>query len=100
MNLLKPLVGNLGRDADNPATDSDLAFFDWIAGTEDHSTVVELLLWLIEDLKQEKDPDKIRSLLKKWRENNDDQEFSTRLILLEKLMPSNHSFHKIKKEFE
>lgn len=100
MKLTKRLTSQLGRDADKPDDDSDFAFYDWLRGTAERPTLLELLIWLIDDLKHETDPEEVRKILDLWKRHCDAAELKDRMTLLQKMMPRGHPFHKLKKKFE
>ena len=89
-------VSNLGRDA---ATGTDVDFYDWLAGSDPAGSLLMLLSWLIDDLKEETDPDRVKDLLNGWRASCSDEEFGVRLQVLDRFLPAAHPFHTVKTVF-
>lgn len=95
----KPLIGQIGRDADHPEN-GDAQFYEWISGPSEKPAAVELFLHLIDDLKTETDVEIMRSLVSQWQTDCDPEEFQIRLKALHQLMPTSHPFFVIEKEFK
>jgi hypothetical protein len=91
--LAKP--NRLGLDASHPEK-GDAAFYDWIAGKDAEASLAEVAKWMIDDMKEETDPDEIRSILEDWRSRCPAEEFHARLIVLSKVFPPSHPFHHVK----
>lgn len=89
---------SVGRDAD-PSQKTDMAFYDWVKGKDERASITNFLLSLIDDLKEQKNSKELSELLQSWQTSCTPEEFESRLTIFEKLLPPNHAFHALKKEF-
>jgi hypothetical protein len=93
--VIKPF-SELGREPNDDGTGSDASFYEWMKGDDEEKTVAEFLRYLIDDLREEHDPAKVKEFLDDWHARLPREEFFERLGILSKLMPPMHAFHQVK----
>ncbi|HWQ99571.1 MAG TPA: hypothetical protein VN397_01850 [Candidatus Methylomirabilis sp.] len=97
---LQPLndVCKLGLDpaAAKEGKRTDVAFYDWVAGRDPSGALSKFIVWLLDELKEEKSQATIREVLNDWQSACSPEEFQSRLKVLGRLMPNAHPFHGVK----
>ncbi len=93
-----PETSKLGLDpaAAKEGKRTDMNFYEWIAGEDPNGTLAKFIVWLLDDLKEEKSQAAIREVLDDWKEACPPEEFQSRLTVLGRLMPESHPFHGVK----
>lgn len=78
---------------------SDVTFYDWIAGADPNKTLSRFMVWLLDELKEEKNNETLQNVLNDWKASCSNEEFQSRLRVLGRLMPPAHPFHAVKGEY-
>ena len=94
-------VSTLGLDAGmlKKGKRSDVGFYDWIAGQDPNATLAKFMVWMLDELKEEKNNETLRNVLGDWKTSCSSEEFQSRLRVLGRLMPNTHPFHDVKGEY-
>jgi hypothetical protein len=78
---------------------TDVAFYEWIAGKDPNAALAKFMVWMLDELKEEKNNETLRNVLGDWKGACSPEEFKSRLRVLSRLMPDAHPFHDVKGEF-
>jgi hypothetical protein len=79
----------------NGTKGTDAGFYEWISGADPEKALADTLLWLIDDLKEERDPETLRQLIEDWRLRCEQAEFFARIEALHKLFSPDHPLQAI-----